>query len=145
ADRYRSAKDLAGDLEHWLADEPVGAHAEPWPARLGRWVRHHKGLVGTLSAACLILAAAAIAAGFWDRAKKMEGLRDEAEEQRGLAETRGQQEQIQRERAQENEAGVRRLVYLLRINMADRAWHQGQIGSMLELLEGEPRELRGFE
>src|SRR5438445_8910029 len=48
ADRYRSAKDLAGDLEHWLADEAVSAHAEPWPSRLGRWVRHHKGLVGSM-------------------------------------------------------------------------------------------------
>src|SRR5262249_46866764 len=62
ADRYRSAKDLAGDLEHWLADEAVSAHAEPWRARLGRWVRHHKGLVGAMSAACLILAAVAVAA-----------------------------------------------------------------------------------
>src|SRR5262249_23913062 len=41
AARYVSAKALADDLEHWLADEAVTAHAEPWSARLVRWVRHH--------------------------------------------------------------------------------------------------------
>src|SRR2546421_343034 len=37
-DRYASARGLADDLEHWLADEPVGAWREPWPERVRRWV-----------------------------------------------------------------------------------------------------------
>ena len=45
-DRYTSPRDLADEIERWLADEAVMAHAEPWPARLGRWVRHHKGRWG---------------------------------------------------------------------------------------------------
>jgi serine/threonine protein kinase len=31
-DRYPSAQALADEVEHWLADEPVGAYREPWPA-----------------------------------------------------------------------------------------------------------------
>src|SRR5262249_52437434 len=45
ADRHATALDLAADVEHWLADEPVTAYAEPMPARLGRWGRRHKALV----------------------------------------------------------------------------------------------------
>ncbi|MCC7425230.1 MAG: protein kinase [Planctomycetaceae bacterium] len=47
-DRYASALDLADDLEHWLADEPVSAHRERAIARAGRWLRRHRAaaLVG---------------------------------------------------------------------------------------------------
>ncbi|HEY7426671.1 MAG TPA: serine/threonine-protein kinase [Gemmataceae bacterium] len=38
-DRYSSAQALAEDVEHWLADEPVSAYAEPAGARLRRWMR----------------------------------------------------------------------------------------------------------
>jgi serine/threonine-protein kinase len=40
-DRYGSALELAKDVEAWLADEPVAAHAEPWGTRLRRWARKH--------------------------------------------------------------------------------------------------------
>jgi eukaryotic-like serine/threonine-protein kinase len=42
AGRYASAKDLAKDVERWLADEPVIAWPEPARVRLGRWLRRHK-------------------------------------------------------------------------------------------------------
>jgi serine/threonine-protein kinase len=44
-DRYGSPKALADDIEHWLADEPVTACRERWPARAARWARKHKTLV----------------------------------------------------------------------------------------------------
>src|SRR5262249_37633303 len=53
--RYRSARALADDLEHWLGDEPVSVYREPWTARLARWARRHKTLV--TSAAALVLTA----------------------------------------------------------------------------------------
>jgi eukaryotic-like serine/threonine-protein kinase len=43
--RYASATALAADLEHWLADEPVRAHAEPWTTKARRWMRRHRTLV----------------------------------------------------------------------------------------------------
>jgi serine/threonine-protein kinase len=45
ADRYASALDLAADVEHWLADEPVAAYPDPWAARLARWGRRHRTAV----------------------------------------------------------------------------------------------------
>jgi serine/threonine protein kinase len=35
-DRYGSARALAEDIEHWLADEPVSAWREPWSTRSRR-------------------------------------------------------------------------------------------------------------
>jgi serine/threonine-protein kinase len=61
-DRYPTALDLADDVEHWLADEPVSAWREPWPVRAGRWMRRHRtAAVG--ASAFLATAAVALAAG----------------------------------------------------------------------------------
>jgi WD40 repeat protein/serine/threonine protein kinase len=57
-DRYASVQHLAADVEHWLADEPVTAHADPLPARLARWTRRHR----TATAALAILVIAGLAA-----------------------------------------------------------------------------------
>lgn len=43
--RYESALQLAADIEHWLADEPVTAFAEPWSLRFLRWGRRHRSAV----------------------------------------------------------------------------------------------------
>jgi serine/threonine-protein kinase len=50
-DRYASARDLAGDVKRWLADEPVGCDPEPPAKRLGRWLRRHR-LAASVIAAC---------------------------------------------------------------------------------------------
>jgi serine/threonine-protein kinase len=44
-DRYASPGALAGEIEHWLADEPVAAWSEPWSVRSRRWMRRHRTLV----------------------------------------------------------------------------------------------------
>ncbi|MEJ7640450.1 MAG: hypothetical protein WKF75_21400 [Singulisphaera sp.] len=41
-DRYPSASALAGDIERWLAGEPVSAWREPFPTRARRWLRRHR-------------------------------------------------------------------------------------------------------
>ncbi len=52
-DRYASPGKLAGDIEAWLADEPVGAFQEPLTVRVGRWARRHRTLVSSLAVAVL--------------------------------------------------------------------------------------------
>jgi eukaryotic-like serine/threonine-protein kinase len=54
-DRYPSARALADDIEHWMADEPVSVYREPILARLARWARRHKTAVA--SAAALLITA----------------------------------------------------------------------------------------
>jgi serine/threonine protein kinase len=49
--RYGAALELAEDVEHWLADEPLRAWREPLTLRLGRWVRRHRTSVTAAVAA----------------------------------------------------------------------------------------------
>ncbi|MEM1068496.1 MAG: serine/threonine-protein kinase [Planctomycetota bacterium] len=46
-ERYPSARDLAEDIERWLADEPVAAWPEPLPVRARRWMNHHRVAVAS--------------------------------------------------------------------------------------------------
>src|SRR5262249_10910150 len=63
-DRYASAKALADDVEHWLADEPTTAYREPPAQRLARRTRRHRRAVAVGSVA-LVLTAAAALGGLW--------------------------------------------------------------------------------
>jgi serine/threonine-protein kinase len=64
ADRYGSVRELAGEVERWLADEPVQAYREPLATRMRRWSRRHRTLV---TAAGVLLAASVVglALGLW--------------------------------------------------------------------------------
>src|SRR5439155_19284021 len=61
SERYATVRDLADDVQHWLADEPVAAYAEPLSMRLRRWGRRHRALVSS-GVAALAVAAAALTA-----------------------------------------------------------------------------------
>jgi tetratricopeptide (TPR) repeat protein/tRNA A-37 threonylcarbamoyl transferase component Bud32 len=65
ADRYAQALDLAGDVEHWLADEPVSCYREPLPARAGRWARRHQVLLASAAAALLVAVLLGGAGAWW--------------------------------------------------------------------------------
>jgi serine/threonine-protein kinase len=58
-DRYGSVRELAGDLEHWLADEPVSAYPEGRLERAGRWLRQHRTWTYAAAAAVIGVAIAA--------------------------------------------------------------------------------------
>ena len=61
-DRYGSARDLADEVRHYLADEPVTAYPEPAIAKLSRWGRRHRTLVAAASL-LLITAVAGLSVG----------------------------------------------------------------------------------
>ncbi len=60
--RYDSARELADDIERYMADAHVLAYEEPLPARAWRWIRNHKPLVIS-SAAALTVAVTALSIG----------------------------------------------------------------------------------
>jgi eukaryotic-like serine/threonine-protein kinase len=53
-DRHSSARDLADDVERWLADEPVSALREPLSERARRWMRRRRTAVTATVAALLV-------------------------------------------------------------------------------------------
>lgn len=63
--RYRSCREFADDLQSWLADEPVTAHAEPRAVRAARWIRRHRTLVTTLAVSVALAAVLATTAAFF--------------------------------------------------------------------------------
>jgi tetratricopeptide (TPR) repeat protein len=59
-DRYASVTDLAADVQHWIADEPVTAYREPWSESLRRWaVKYRSQSIGAVAG--LLFAAVALA------------------------------------------------------------------------------------
>jgi serine/threonine protein kinase len=85
--RYQSALDLAADVEHWLADEPVSAYAEPLPARAARWARRHRTAVAS---AGVLLLTAVVALSLttllvWREERKTEAQRRIAQDNYALA------------------------------------------------------------
>jgi serine/threonine-protein kinase len=59
--RYGSPKELAEDVERWMADEPVTAWREPLARRARRWARRNLALM-TAAAAVVVVALAGLGA-----------------------------------------------------------------------------------
>lgn len=65
SERYVNAKELADDVQRFLADEPVSCHAEPWRDRSLRWLRKHKTWAQSLATALTLIAVISAAAAFF--------------------------------------------------------------------------------
>jgi eukaryotic-like serine/threonine-protein kinase len=155
--RYQCARELADDLRRFLRGEPILARPVRIWERGWTWAKRRPAAAALIVAS--LVAALASAAGLVSFAysNRLAGLnaeleaaigiardeqlkaakqRDVAEQQRTLAETRG--------------AEARRFLYLAQLNLAGRAWDEGDAPRALELLDnlkpGPGRdELRGFE
>jgi hypothetical protein len=94
--RYRSALDLAADLEAWMADEEVSVYREPSFERLFRWGRRHRNwaIFGTMAVVMVLLVTSGWALHSRSAAALETRARIEAEEARSMAEAaRGEAEQ----------------------------------------------------
>jgi eukaryotic-like serine/threonine-protein kinase len=125
-ERYASPRELAHDLERWLADEPVAVFREPLATRLTRWGRRHRTLATALGALLVTaVVALAISTAFISR--------EQAATEK------------QRARAVEAAESLRREDYMHRINLADRELSVDNLRHAQELLAGCPRDLRDWE
>jgi tetratricopeptide (TPR) repeat protein/tRNA A-37 threonylcarbamoyl transferase component Bud32 len=160
-DRYASAKALADDVEHWLADEPVSAWPEPLRVRAGRWVRRHRTLV--TAAAATLLAVLVVGGGAWVLVTEEQTARleQEARQAKQRAErTRLAEEELRRAVERRNEArqfsgddvakwneafaAVKRAEGLLTGGEADAAL-RAQVRRLLREMEAEARDRRLLE
>jgi tetratricopeptide (TPR) repeat protein len=120
-DRYATARELADDVERWLADEPVGAFDDPWRERARRWIGRHRAMV-TGAAAALAVALAGLTLGLvlMTAAKNRErGLRFEADQERDKA-------QAAEATAQANETKARAVLGFFQKNVLAAAGPEGK-------------------
>ncbi len=139
-DRYLSASELANEIDHWLADDPVSAYREPAPARLARWGRRHKPVVAG-SAALLITAVVALSAGVILVGREQR----RTEEQRELAEVQSRVAITKSYEANQKANELRRHDSVSRVNLASREYLDDNVALADQLLEGCPKDLRGWE
>ena len=86
AGRYRSPRELADEIERWLANEPVSAWREPWPVRARRWLGRHQTTVTAAAAAILVAAAGLVAISIVQAGANRELRQANARERRARAE-----------------------------------------------------------
>jgi WD40 repeat protein len=132
-DRYPSARGLAGEIDRWLADEPVSACRDPWPTRVSRWARRHKPLVAG-AGALLITALVGLTIGIV--AVKKEQRQTEA--QRVAL-------KLKSDALSRSVEALRRKDYISRVNLAMRECENDNIANADELLDGCPEDLRAWE
>src|SRR5262245_59564637 len=145
--RYPSARALAGEIEHWLADEPVSVYREPITVRMTRWGRRHRTLATGLGVLLITtVVGLAIAATLIHR----EQLR--TDEKRIEAELNLVETKRQRKIADDNALDAARKAeeltrknYIGNVNLALSECLGNNVARALELLDGCPKDLRGWE
>ncbi len=85
AERYATALELAKDLEHWLADEPVSCYRDPLSTRLGRLARRRRTLVTSGGVAVLLVAVSGVAVLFLHQRAAFERERQRSEHRLQIA------------------------------------------------------------
>lgn len=131
--RYADAGGLAADLERYLADQPVSAHAESLTEQLARWSRRHRRVLVTAALGLLLLTLASVLAailvdGQRRRAERAEAVAVEQEAATGRA--------LEMARAE---------LYVATLNQADAAWQAGRRAAAVRLLASCPEQHRGWE
>jgi hypothetical protein len=141
--RYRSASELADDIQNYLTGTPLIAGPESAVYRTRKFVRKHAG-----SVAMVALVAVAIVLGLV--ASIVMGCRaEQARKQEATARKQVEQALIRAEQAEkaakEKSEELRRTLYVNSIQLADAKYREANIRAVRELLESCPDDLRGWE
>jgi WD40 repeat protein len=141
--RYRSASEMADDIQNYLTGRPLIAGPETAVYRAQKFVRKHAGSVTTVAlvtvAVLLGLVASVIFGCRAERARQQEtAARTQVEQALVRAE---KAEQAAKEKAEE----LRQTLYVNSIQLADAKHRQGDTKAVSTLLESCPNDLRGWE
>ena len=128
------AEALAGEIERWLADEPVAAYREPRWARLARWGRRHRPLV---AGAAALLADRRGRAVRGDRPARPRAARDRGPAAGGRPQS-GRSPRSCRTRPKQRPRSLRRRDAVSRVNLAYREYLDDNVALADELLDGCP-------
>jgi WD40 repeat protein/tRNA A-37 threonylcarbamoyl transferase component Bud32 len=169
--RYRSVSELSDDIQNYLIGAPLIAGPETAVYRVKKFVHKHAGSVATAAIISVaIILGFVISTALYFKAEKAlereavarvraEKAEATAQEERNVAEQARGQEAIarlkaeeaekiakeQRKLAEERAEEYRRSLYVHRINLADVAHRDGDMGRLRKLLESCPEDLRAWE
>jgi len=144
-DRYGRADELAADLERFLADEPVTAHAESLVERAARRARRHRTMVVSVAVAVLVTMFAGVSGYFLWREQSRQ---NRAEAARFDSERQSEEARLQaeaRRREDERVADLRRaaesgeLFALAELRRGQFASAENLLRQAIETLGSEPR------
>ena len=162
--RYRSASEMADDIQNYLNGSPLIAGPETTVYRTKKFMRKHAGSVVTVAlvAVAIVLGLIVSTAMYWRSEKALEreavarvqaedakdketAARTRAEKAEEVAQEQRNAAQEQRKLAEESAENYRRGLYVNTIQLADAKYREGNIGRACDLLDVCPDNLRGWE
>ena len=162
--RYRSASELADDIQNYLTGTPLIAGPESTVYRARKFVRKHAGSVATAALVAVLIVLGLIVstalsfraenarkqeATARTQAEQAEEVADKqfklAEKQGKLAEKQRKLAEEQRKLAEDRAEDLRQALYVNSIQLADAKYGEGNIRRVRELLEACHNDLRGWE
>jgi WD40 repeat protein/predicted Ser/Thr protein kinase len=129
ARRYASAADLAADLRHWLAHEPIRARPPSALYHLRKFARRHTGLVGGVAATLAVLVLGLVTTTLFAIGEAWQ--RGQAEHNARVAEHNAREASYQ--------------TYRARLAAAAASLSAHDVLDVRRQLEAAPAELRGWE
>ena len=157
ARRYRSASELADDIQNYLNGAPLIAGPESSAYRVRKFVRKHAGSVATVALVTLAIVLGLVASVVMgcraeqarqkevSARKHVEQALARAERAEELAQQERELTEEQRTLAEQRAEDYRRLLYFNRIALAQFAYRDNDIARVHELLEACPEDLRSWE
>jgi WD40 repeat protein len=140
AARYQNAKDLAEEIQRFIAGGLVGAYQYSFGDLLKRFVKKHAKMIATIAAAVVALIAVGVYSYIRVTQERDFALEQEriAQEQRAIAVEQEKIAVTERDRA-ENE------LYFANVALAQRAIEEQRMGQARELLAAAPGAYRAWE
>jgi len=134
--RYRSASELADDIQNYLTGTPLIAGPESTVYRARKFVRKHAGSVATVALVVVVIVLGlVVSTALSFRAEK-------ARAKEAAARTRAEQAHVH---AEEQADKYRRLSYVHSVALADVKYRERNLWSAKQLLESCPNDLRNWE
>jgi len=141
--RYKSASDMADDIQSYLNGNPLLAGPETAMYRMQKFVHKHAGSVATAALVSVaVILGLVVSVIFGCRA-------EQARQQEAAARIQVEQALMRAEKAEratkEKAEELRRTLYVNSIQLADAKYREANIRCVRELLESCPNDLRGWE
>jgi WD40 repeat protein/tRNA A-37 threonylcarbamoyl transferase component Bud32 len=146
--RYFSARELADDLDRWLAGEPILARPSSTTERLWKYVRRHP--VTTVLIGLVVLTATLGSGGILWQWGQAVAARGEAQVALGVAKQNEDLARKSEDEALKSEDYARHLAYAAKLNLAMHDWQDANLEEVERQLKATrpaagKSDLRGFE